>query len=122
MVIIATNVFDAFLRTKRADGNRAFRYRGQSNGRAFQRAELPVEIMGDLRAITEEVHTPLAVRSSSLLEDALFRPFAGVYGTKMIPNNQPDVDVRFRRLIEAIKLVYASTYFSRAKSYTGRPD
>ena len=63
---------------------------------AFQRAELPAEVVGDLRALVEEVHTPLAVRSSSLLEDALYRPFAGVYETKMIPNNQPDADTRFR--------------------------
>jgi hypothetical protein len=52
-----------------------------------------------------------------LLEDALERPFAGVYATKMIPNNQPDPDARFRRLIEAIKFVYASTYFREARDY-----
>jgi len=73
--------------------------------------------VGDLRALVEEVRTPLAVRSSSLLEDALFRPFAGVYETKMVPNNQPDADTRFRKLVEAIKFVYASTYFKNAKSY-----
>ena len=70
-----------------------------------------------------QVKTPLAIRSSSLLEDALDRPFAGVYGTKMIPNNQFDADTRFRRLVEAIKFVYASTYFREARDYirtTGR--
>ena len=84
---------------------------------AFQRADLPVEIVGDLRALVEELHEPLAVRSSSLLEDALYRPFAGVYETKMIPNNQPDADTRFRRLSEAIKLVWASTWFRGARDY-----
>ena len=84
---------------------------------AFQRTELPVEIVGDLRALVETAHTPLAVRSSSLLEDALYRPFAGVYETKMIPNNQPDADTRFRKLAEAIKLVYASTFFRSARTY-----
>ena len=59
----------------------------------------------------------MAIRSSSLLEDALDRPFAGVYATKMIPNNQLDPDTRFRRLIEAIKFVYASTYFREARDY-----
>ena len=72
---------------------------------------------GDLRALIAAVHSPLAVRSSSLLEDALQRPFAGVYATKMTPNNQLDVDSRFRRLVEAVKLVWASTYFREAKSY-----
>ena len=86
-------------------------------GHAFQQADLPVELLGDLRALIEQVKTPLAIRSSSLLEDALDRPFAGVYGTKMIPNNQFDPDTRFRRLVEAIKFVYASTYFREARDY-----
>jgi hypothetical protein len=92
-------------------------------GHAFQRAELPIELLGDLRALSEQVKTPLAIRSSSLLEDALDRPFAGVYSTKMIPNNQFDADTRFRRLVEAIKFVWASTYFREARDYirtTGR--
>ncbi len=59
-------------------------------GLAFEQADLPVEMLGDLRALITQVKTPLAIRSSSLLEDALNRPFAGVYGTKMIPNNQFD--------------------------------
>jgi hypothetical protein len=89
---------------------------------AFQTADLPTEMLGDLRALINEVHSPLAVRSSSLLEDALFRPFAGVYATKMIPNNQPDPNERFRRLIEAIKYVYASTFFRSAKGYIRATD
>ena len=84
---------------------------------AFQKGELPFELLGDLRALIVQVKSPLAIRSSSLLEDALERPFAGVYATKMIPNNQPDPDTRFRRLVEAIKFVYASTYFREARDY-----
>lgn len=84
---------------------------------AFQQAELPARFVGDLRALISRVHTPLAVRSSSLLEDALAHPFAGVYGTKMIPNNQLDVDTRFRRLVEAVKFVYATTFFRSARDY-----
>ncbi len=86
---------------------------------AFQRGELPAEFVGDLRSIAAGLHTPLAIRSSSLLEDALEHPFAGVYGTKMIPNNQPDTDTRFHRLVEGIKFVYASTFFSGPKNYIG---
>ena len=84
---------------------------------AFQAADLPVELLGDLYALVRQVHTPLAVRSSSLLEDALNQPFAGVYGTKMIPNNQHDAESRFHRLVEAIKFVYASTFFENARNY-----
>lgn len=83
----------------------------------FLKAELPPGLTGDLRALIANVHAPLAVRSSSLLEDSLESPFAGVYETKMIPNNQPDIDTRFRKLTEAVKFVYASTFFSGAKSY-----
>jgi len=84
---------------------------------AFQKAVLPFDVLGDLRALIENVHSPLAIRSSSLLEDAQHEPFAGIYGTKMIPNNQYDPDVRFRQLIEAIKFVYASTFTKAAKDY-----
>lgn len=90
---------------------------------AFQDADFPAEMIGDLRGLISAVHTPLAVRSSSILEDALYEPFAGVYETKMIPNNQPDIDTRFRKLVEAVKLVYASTFFKSARDYisaTGR--
>ena len=85
--------------------------------RGFQEAGLPVELLGDLWALIQQVRTPLAIRSSSLLEDALRQPFAGVYATKMIPNNQHDVETRFRRLVEAIKFVYASTFFENARTY-----
>jgi hypothetical protein len=67
----------------------------------------------------------LAIRSSSLLEDKLNHPFAGTYATKMIPNNQGDVATRFHRLVEAIKLVWASTLFRDARLYrraAGRDD
>ncbi len=59
---------------------------------------------------------PLAVRSSSRLEDDLDHPFAGVYATKMIPNNELSVDDRFRRLLQAIQFVWASTFFASARS------
>lgn len=84
---------------------------------AFLQAELPPAFVGDLRALIAEVRTPLAVRSSSLLEDALNHPFAGVYATKMIPNNQAAVGERFKKLVEAIKFVWASTFFRDARSY-----
>jgi hypothetical protein len=117
LTVVATDMFDAFLKRNRLV---EFAQSGAPDdriARAFLGAELPVEIVGDLRGLIERVHTPLAVRSSSLLEDALAHPFAGVYGTKMIPNNQPGADTRFARLAEAIKLVYASTFFESARSY-----
>ena len=85
--------------------------------RAFLGGSLPGDLAGDLRALVRKVHTPLAVRSSSLLEDAREHPFAGVYATKMTPNDQFDVGLRFRKLVEAVKFVWASTFFRGARDY-----
>jgi hypothetical protein len=117
MAVIATDCFDQFLAQNHL-ADLPFKEMPDARiAHAFQKADLPMELLGDLRALTLQVKTPLAIRSSSLLEDALSRPFAGVYATKMIPNNQPDPDSRFRRLVEAIKFVYASTYFREARDY-----
>jgi hypothetical protein len=117
MVVVTTDVFDAFMDRNGLRETALSDLPDDRMAETFLRAEFPTEVLGDLRALVEEVHTPLAIRSSSLLEDALFRPFAGVYETKMVPNNQPDTDTRFLKLVEAIKFVYASTYFCNAKSY-----
>jgi Pyruvate phosphate dikinase, AMP/ATP-binding domain len=117
LTVVAADRFEAFM-----DSNRLWDLArsGESDHRvalAFQAAALPAELLGDLYALIHQVHTPLAVRSSSLLEDALNQPFAGVYATKMIPNNQLDVETRFHKLGEAIKFVYASTFFENARHY-----
>jgi len=117
MAVIATGCFEEFIRRNRLNELTVEDLSDDRIGHAFQQADLPVELLGDLRALSLQVKTPLAIRSSSLLEDALDRPFAGVYATKMIPNNQFDADTRFRRLTEAIKFVYASTYFREARDY-----
>jgi hypothetical protein len=122
MIVIATEVFDAFLDRNDLRDLALSDRPADRIALAFLRAEFPMETLGDLRALVEEVRTPLAIRSSSLLEDALFRPFAGVYETKMVPNNQPDADTRFVKLIEAIKFVYSSTFFDNAKSYIRATD
>jgi hypothetical protein len=117
LTVIATEFFDEFLQANRLADAAGEDEPDRDIARRFQQASLPVELLGDLRALISKVHTPLAVRSSSLLEDALHAPFAGVYATKMIPNNQYDPDYRFRKLTEAIKYVYASTHFRSARQY-----
>ena len=84
---------------------------------AFQPAALPLPLVEDLRIFLSHVDTPLAVRSSSLLEDAMHEPFAGVYGTTLIRNNQPDILDRLSALQRAVKWVYASTFFKDARQY-----
>ena len=117
MVVISTDVFDTFLEINNLHQYIDSEHTDDQIAHAFQQAELPFHILGDLRALVEEIRNPIAVRSSSLLEDATYEPFAGIYTTKMIPNQQFDPDFRFRKLSEAIKFVYASTYFRAAKSY-----
>jgi hypothetical protein len=117
LAVLGTDVFDAFLERNRLDPAALAQLPDDQLALEFQRADLPAEVLGDLRALAEGAQTPLAVRSSSLLEDALFRPFAGVYETKMVANNEPEPDRRFDRLVAAVKLVYASTFFRAARSY-----
>ncbi len=117
LTILRSDVFDSFM-----DRNNLYEiaYSERTDERiahAFQNADLPFEVLGDLRRICNKSRTPFAVRSSSKLEDAMYEPFAGIYATKMTPNNQHDEDSRFRKLIESIKFVYASTYFKASKDY-----
>jgi hypothetical protein len=77
----------------------------------------PSDIVQKLGEFLETTHTPLAVRSSSLLEDSQYQPFAGVYQTYMIANNNPDSQIRLNELLQAIRLVYASTFAKKAKDY-----
>ncbi len=115
--VVATDVFDAFLERNHLGEIASSDLLDERIAHAFQQGDLPTEILGDLRTLADLIRAPLAVRSSSLLEDALLHPFAGVYETKMTPNNQPDSTTRFQRLVEALKFVYASTFFKSARDY-----
>ncbi len=117
-VVLGTDVFDQFL-----DENdlRAFAMDEDDDEeitRRFLDAErFPGSVLGELSAFLEIIREPLAVRSSSLLEDSQYQPFAGVYETYMLPNNNPNPSVRLVDLIAGIKRVYASTFYRRAKDY-----
>jgi len=122
---VATDWFDQFMENNHLHEIALSDTRDPHLANAFQKAELPRELVEALRDLIRETHAPLAVRSSSVLEDALQEPFAGVYSTKMLPNNQFSTEARLRVLTEAIKFVYASTFFRDAKSYRkamGRSD
>ncbi|MCU1302569.1 MAG: response regulator receiver protein [Candidatus Sulfotelmatobacter sp.] len=83
----------------------------------FLAAPLSTKLQQDLKAFLEQVEYPLAVRSSSLLEDSQYQPFTGVYETFMLGNQSADLSVRLAELIDAIKRVYASTFSRHAKAY-----
>lgn len=117
-VVIGTEVFDRFL-----DDNNLRRFAldcpsdVEITQKFIETGIFPEDLLGDLAAFLHAVREPLAVRSSSMLEDTQYHPFAGVYETYMIPNNHPDPFVRLSQLITAIKRVYASTFYQCAKDY-----
>ncbi len=86
----------------------------------FIQSPLPERVQRDLKVYLQHVRYPLAIRSSSLLEDAQFRAYAGLYRTYMIPNDHPDLDQRLAHLVQAVKLVYASTYYQAPRAFSRR--
>ncbi len=117
-IILGTDIFDQFL-----DENylRNFSLNEEDDqtiiNRFLDAPFFPNEATQRLREFLQLVQEPLAIRSSSLLEDSQYHPFAGVYGTYMIPNNEEDLDVRLQELLKAIKRVYATTFFKATKEY-----
>ena len=116
-VVIATDMFDLFL----AENNLGdFALHCDNDTEIQQRfldAAMPVPLEENLKAFLSEVEYPVAVRSSSLLEDSQYQPFTGVYETFMLGNQQPSLQTRLDELSEAIKRVYASTFSQHAKAY-----
>lgn len=116
---IASDVFDAFLERNRLQEmpHACAEMTDEGILDAFRRGRFDREVRGRLARFLDVARTPLAVRSSSILEDSLYQPFAGVYATIMLPNNHPSLDVRLAQLHEALKAVYASTYMKGARDY-----
>ena len=115
-VVLCTDIFDEFM-----DSNELYQVAlsdipDEEILTYFLHARLPARLIGDLMAFLDVVDTPIAIRSSSLLEDSHYQPFAGIYSTYMIPH----VDDKYERLhmlSDAIKAVYASVYYRDSKAY-----
>ena len=119
-LVITTDVFETFVEN--------------NNLKELAKADLPDEVVTDrfvgskfpaafkqsLADFLSHFKYPLSVRSSSLLEDAQFTAYAGLYKTYMLPNNHPDLNCRLEQLIHAIKMVYASTYYQGPKAFSKR--
>ncbi|MDH3744506.1 MAG: PEP/pyruvate-binding domain-containing protein, partial [Acidobacteriota bacterium] len=116
-VVITTDVFDTFLDRGNLRGFVSDCKDDVELKRRFLDSPLPPALLEHLRFLVTCLDGPLAVRSSSLLEDSLHQPFAGIYATLMIPNSDPDIEERLASLATAIKLVYASTFERNARSY-----
>lgn len=117
-VVIGTDVFDQFLEENNL---RHFALNctddEEIKSRFLEAKKFPDEAVNQLKDYLDLVKEPLSVRSSSLLEDSQYHPFAGVYQTYMIPNNSENPVIRLADLINAIILVYASTFYNNSKDY-----
>jgi hypothetical protein len=115
--VVGTDVFDAFLEQNGLLEFALHEPADEAILRRFLEAILPAEVVLDLAAFLERVRYPLAVRSSSLLEDSHHVPAAGIYPTHMLPNAAAEPPERLRQLQDAIKHIYAATFFQEAKAY-----
>jgi len=117
-IVIGTDIFDRFIQENKLEQYAFLDIDDLEITTAFVDApKFPDDIIFKLKEYLDISTTPLAVRSSSLLEDSQFQPFAGVYETYMIPNSNPDIEVRLDELLQSIKSVYASTFHKKAKDY-----
>lgn len=117
-VVVGTDIFDEFMDLNglypiALSGNKS----DEEILQAFLDAKLPDFVREDIFKIASSVESPLAIRSSSLLEDSHYQPFAGIYNTYMIPLRENDPEAMYERMCTAIKGVYASAYYADSKAY-----
>ncbi|MHA1125712.1 MAG: PEP/pyruvate-binding domain-containing protein [Candidatus Heimdallarchaeota archaeon] len=116
-IVIGTDEFDKFM-----EENNLYEFAlscasDQEIRNKFVKGKLSTSIRRDLKFLLKNLKTPLAVRSSSLLEDSAYQPFAGIFSTYMIPNNNLNKVENLEQLCTAIKLVYASPFLEVARTY-----
>ena len=88
----------------------------------FLVSELSEKLQNDLKRIIDTISKPLAIRSSSILEDSQTLPFAGIFNTYIIPNNDDDEDIRYKQLYDSVRLVYSSVFYKSPKQYAKNAD
>jgi hypothetical protein len=116
-VVLGTDVFDEFMEDNHLYSIALSERSDEEILNHFVKGRLPFRIHEDLFAFLAVVKKPIAIRSSSLLEDSHYQPFAGIYSTYMIPNIADDERLMIEKLSIAIKSVYASVFFKGSKAY-----
>ena len=116
-VVIGTGVFDEFMEENNLYEIALSDRSDQEILNHFVKSRLPFRILEDLNTFITCIRNPVAIRSSSLLEDSHYQPFAGIYSTFMIPNIKFNDRIMIEKLSEAIKSVYASAFFHESKAY-----
>lgn len=116
--IIGTDEFELFMRSNCKDFNLFDKEVNNKIVKAhFVKGEISDELRMKLRTLLEQIHKPIAVRSSSIFEDSVNMPVAGIFSTYILPNNSSNIDDRLRDLELAIKLIYASVFSDEVKSF-----
>ena len=115
--IICTNEFDTFIETNKVISSEFRNKSDKEINEYFLNGKLTSDLVSKLKTLIQNVEVPLAIRSSGLLEDSQSQPFAGIYKTYMLPNNDPDDDIRLSQLCDAVKMVLASPFLESARKY-----
>ena len=115
-VVLCTDIFDEFMETNELYPLALSNTEDETILKYFLRASLPSRLIEDLMAFFDVIKGPIAIRSSSLLEDSHYQPFAGIYSTYMIPKLEDKYEM-LRILSDAIKAVYASVFYRDSKAY-----
>ena len=116
-VVLSTDVFDEFMEINNLYPVAMSDISNEEMLRHFLNASIPTRIHKDLLSFINVARNPIAIRSSSLLEDSHYQPFAGIYSTYMIPNLRENEHQMLEILGQAIKCVYASVYYRESKAY-----
>jgi len=116
-VVICTDIFAAFMESNKLYPIALSDVSDEEILAAFLKAQLPKQLIADLFAFVGVIGKPIAVRSSSLLEDSHYQPFAGIYNTYMVPYNAQSKTQMLVMITEAIKAVYASVFYRESKAY-----
>ncbi|HML38621.1 MAG TPA: PEP/pyruvate-binding domain-containing protein [Bacillota bacterium] len=120
--VICSEVFEAFMSINDLYDIAVNSNNEKEIARRFLNARLPDAIVDNLQVLIEEIDYPLAVRSSSILEDSQVLPFAGIFKTYVIPNCDANPAFRFKQLEDAVKLIYASAFYQSPKGYAKSAD
>ncbi len=116
-LVISTDIFESFLAQNSLPNQELFNLPDERIALKFMSASLPATVLGDLRAFIHNTRKPLVIRSSGVLEDSLLQSFAGIYDSILLPNESWETDFRFQDVCNAVKYVYASTFFEKARTY-----
>jgi hypothetical protein len=120
--VICSEVFEKFLENNNLYEFTATTSDEESIASKFMEAELPIDIKNNLYVLIQYINGPLAVRSSSILEDSRVLPFAGIYKTYVVSNSHDDPVIRFNQLSDAVKLVFASVFYASPRQYAKNAD